>query len=316
MARPKKIGLDYFPFDVDFFEDEKIVCIAGEFGIKGEITAVKLLCAVYRNGYFIEWNDKMKMKMLRSLPGVSTELFDQILNRLVRWGFFDKNLFDSVRVLTSHGIQKRFFEAAKRRKTDEKLPYLLIDADDNGVNVCNNRVNVCNNRVNVDNNLVKIDNNVGTNGGRKDLFEPPSGVNVDNNGVNVCNNRVNVDNNPQSKVNNKEIKKEKEKNAREKNGENADKSVKEKSLRMFKFFNEMIEYYHSSIKPVKVLTNERERKLEDVVLNYTAQEIADAIRNAMTSDYLNGRTPRRKIPADFDWIFEAKNFAKIFEGSV
>ena len=158
--------------------------------------------------------------------------------------------------------------------------------------------------------------NVGTNGGRKDLFEPPSGVNVDNNGVNVCNNRVNVDNNPQSKVNNKEIKKEKEKNAREKNGENADKSVKEKSLRMFKFFNEMIEYYHSSIKPVKVLTNERERKLEDVVLNYTAQEIADAIRNAMTSDYLNGRTPRRKIPADFDWIFEAKNFAKIFEGSV
>ena len=309
MARPKKIGLDYFPFDVDFFEDEKIVCIAGEFGIKGEITAVKLLCAVYRNGYFIEWNDKMKMKMLRSLPGVSTELFDQILNRLVRWGFFDKNLFDSVRVLTSHGIQKRFFEAAKRRKTDEKLPYLLIDADDNGVNVCNNRVNV-------DNNLVKIDNNVGTNGGRKDLFEPPSGVNVDNNGVNVCNNRVNVDNNRQSKVNNKEIKKEKEKNAREKNGENADKSVKEKSLRMFKFFNEMIEYYHSSIKPVKVLTNERERKLEDVVLNYTAQEIADAIRNAMTSDYLNGRTPRRKIPADFDWIFEAKNFAKIFEGSV
>ena len=309
MARPKKIGLDYFPFDVDLFEDEKIVCIAGEFGIKGEITAVKLLCAVYRNGYFIEWNDKMKMKMLRSLPGVSTELFDQILNRLVRWGFFDKNLFDSVRVLTSHGIQKRFFEAAKRRKTDEKLPYLLIDADDNGVNVCNNRVNV-------DNNLVKIDNNVGTNGGRKDLFEPPSGVNVDNNGVNVCNNRVNVDNNPQSKVNNKEIKKEKEKNAREKNGENADKSVKEKSLRMFKFFNEMIEYYHSSIKPVKVLTNERERKLEDVVLNYTAQEIADAIRNAMTSDYLNGRTPRRKIPADFDWIFEAKNFAKIFEGSV
>ena len=145
MARPKNIGLDYFPFDVDFFEDEKTVCIAGEFGIKGEITAVKLLCAVYRNGYFIEWNDKMKMKMLRSLPGVSTELFDQILNRLVRWGFFDKNLFDSVRVLTSHGIQKRFFEAAKRRKTDEKLPYLLIDADDNGVNVCNNRVNVCNN---------------------------------------------------------------------------------------------------------------------------------------------------------------------------
>ena len=54
MARPNKTGLDYFPFDIDFFDDEKIMAISGEFGIKGEITTVKLLCAIYRNGYFIE----------------------------------------------------------------------------------------------------------------------------------------------------------------------------------------------------------------------------------------------------------------------
>ena len=34
MARPNKEGLDYFPFDVDFFSDEKIGSISGEFGIK------------------------------------------------------------------------------------------------------------------------------------------------------------------------------------------------------------------------------------------------------------------------------------------
>ena len=45
MARPNKIGLDYFPLDVDIFEDEKISAISGEFGIKGEITVIKLLCA-------------------------------------------------------------------------------------------------------------------------------------------------------------------------------------------------------------------------------------------------------------------------------
>ena len=78
----------------------------------------------------------------------------------------------------------------------------------------------------------------------------------------------------------------------------------------------MIEYYHSSIRPVKMLTDERRRKLEDAVLHYKSEDIAAAMRNAMTSDYLNGRTPRRKLPADFDWIFEPKNFAKIFEGSV
>ena len=71
-GRPKKKGLDYFPFAVDFFDDEKIGAISGEFGIKGEITTVKLLCAIYRNGYFILWNDLLKFKLLRNLPGISS----------------------------------------------------------------------------------------------------------------------------------------------------------------------------------------------------------------------------------------------------
>ena len=104
MARPTKKGLDYFPFDVDFFEDEKIAAISGEFGLKGEIVAVKLLCAIYRNGYFILWSDMLRLKILRDLPGVSPDLLDKIVNRLVRWEFFDKALFDSVGVLTSRGI--------------------------------------------------------------------------------------------------------------------------------------------------------------------------------------------------------------------
>lgn len=142
MARPRKTGLDYFPFDVDFFEDEKIVAIAGEFGVKGELAAVKLLCAVYRNGYFVEWTDMLRLKILRQLPGVSAELFDQILNRLVRWGFFDASLFGSVKVLTSEGIQRRYFEITKRCQKRENFPYLLVNVTLTGVNVTETRVNV------------------------------------------------------------------------------------------------------------------------------------------------------------------------------
>ena len=133
MARPRKTGLDYFPFDVDFFDDEKIVAIAGEFGLKGEITAIKLLCAVYRNGYFIEWSEMLKMKMLRSLPGISLELLEQIVNRLVKWGFFDKNLFDSVRILTSKGIQRRFLNSSRKRIKMAEYHYWLIPAEEMGV---------------------------------------------------------------------------------------------------------------------------------------------------------------------------------------
>ena len=32
MARPRKQGIDYFPFDVDFFEDDKVALIEAEFG--------------------------------------------------------------------------------------------------------------------------------------------------------------------------------------------------------------------------------------------------------------------------------------------
>ncbi|WP_165004464.1 MULTISPECIES: Lin1244/Lin1753 domain-containing protein [unclassified Enterococcus] len=130
MARPTKEGLDYFPLDVDVFEDEKIEAIAGEFGIKGEIAVIKLLCAIYKKGYFILWNDLTQATLLKRLPGVSKEMLNQIVNRLVIWGFFDKKLFDSVEVLTSENIQATYFEATKRRKSPKPTKY-VINANNN-----------------------------------------------------------------------------------------------------------------------------------------------------------------------------------------
>ncbi len=131
MARPIKTGLDYFTFDTGLFEDDKIACVAGEFGLKGELVAVKLLCAVYRNGYFLEWSEAAKLKFLRSVPGVSVGLLDQIISSLLRWEFFCRSLVESANVLTSVGIQRRYFEATKFRKQPEELPYLLIELPKN-----------------------------------------------------------------------------------------------------------------------------------------------------------------------------------------
>ena len=157
MARPRKTGLDYFPFDCGFFSDPKITAIAGEFGLKGEIVAVKLLCAVYQEGYFIRWSEQRKMQFLSLVPGISVGLFDQILDRLLRWGFLDIGLFESAKILTSVGIQRRYFEVVKRRQIEGDLPYLLVNVTETPVNVTEistskiekNRVSVTETPVNV-----------------------------------------------------------------------------------------------------------------------------------------------------------------------
>ncbi len=133
MARPRKAGLDYFPFDIDFFQDEKIVCIAGEFGIKGEMVAIRLLCAIYNKGYFAEWNEQQKYKLSKEMQGVSADLIEQIVRRLAKWGFFDKALLDSASILTSRSIQRRYFEATKKLRRIGRLdddyikPEYIID---------------------------------------------------------------------------------------------------------------------------------------------------------------------------------------------
>ena len=144
------MGLDYFPMNVDFFEDDKIELIEAEFGIKGSILAVKLLCKIYKEGYFYKWGEDecllfSKKAGAEFVPGFVKE----VVNGLVRRCFFDKGCFDSFGILTSSGIQRRYFEATKRRKRIDVNPdFLLIDVSDfknvyiNGKNVCINNENV------------------------------------------------------------------------------------------------------------------------------------------------------------------------------
>ena len=131
MARPSKIGLDYFPFDVDMFDDEKVIPISSEFGAKGECVVVRVLCAIYRNGYFAEWSDAFKFKIAKQ-ASVSASLVASVISGLVKWGFFNESLFSSVGIITSKGIQRRWKEATRRRVSKGELDYWLID-DENVV---------------------------------------------------------------------------------------------------------------------------------------------------------------------------------------
>ncbi len=134
MARPIKDGVPYWPFDVDLFDDKKFKLIRGEFGIKGAYIALVILNSVYKeNGYFKRWDDEDCCLMSEGIgDGCSPQLVDEVLAGCVRRGLFDQGLFQMFGILTSTGIQRRFFNIVKksRNKIVVIKEYLLFDLND------------------------------------------------------------------------------------------------------------------------------------------------------------------------------------------
>ena len=124
----KSKAIDYFPFDTDFFDDDKIALIEGEFGCKGSYIAVRLLCKIYKTGgYFYQWGEDECLLFTRKLGAEFVpSLVNEVVNGLVRRSFFDKGVFDSFGILTSKGIQERYFFSVKRRSTLVIRPEILL----------------------------------------------------------------------------------------------------------------------------------------------------------------------------------------------
>ena len=114
MARPKKSGLSYFPLDVDFFEDPKIKILRARYGRDGIVFYIYLLCEIYRQGYYIQVDDDFEYIISDDLKMDQIKA-KQVLNFLLSRSLFDNTLFQSDKVLTSAGIQRRFQLAVKER---------------------------------------------------------------------------------------------------------------------------------------------------------------------------------------------------------
>lgn len=87
-------------------------------------------------------------------------------------------------------------------------------------------------------------------------------------------------------------------------------------LLIMQYFNKCVHLYRSDIKPVRALTEDRRQKLRVILNKYQSAHLRTAVSNAMQSDFLNGRTKRRKAAADFDWIMEEKHFVQCIENSL
>lgn len=192
MARPNKTGLDYFPLDVDFHDDDKVALLTAEFNVMAEAIIIRLLCKIYKNGYYYAWGDDERLLFCRWAGGVFVpNQVEEVVKGCLRRSFFDKGVFEAFGVLTSPGIQKRFLQASQGRKSiDIIADYWLLDipSDDrfniirlnNGVNPPNNGVNPLNNGVNPPKKYIKkskVNISTTTTTAREDLDDPEDSVN-------------------------------------------------------------------------------------------------------------------------------------------
>lgn len=166
MPRPRQEGNRYFSLDVDFFSDKKIKILKARYGADGIILYIYLLCEIYKGGYYLKVDEDFEFIISDDL-NMDCNKVKQVLNFLLERSLFDNKLFQSDKVLTSAGIQRRFQRMVKSRAVknpikvegfwilpeDETEPFIKVNPSLN--NSKNNDDNSMKNTVNSENNDIK-----------------------------------------------------------------------------------------------------------------------------------------------------------------
>ena len=121
MARPQKDGIDYFPHDTNSFSDLKIKMLRAVHGNDGYAFYFYLLEQIYQQHDFVlDLSDDNTCDDIIACYcldlGIQKEKFNEILKTCIKYGLFDKELYNSDKKLTSNGIQKRAKTVIDKRK--------------------------------------------------------------------------------------------------------------------------------------------------------------------------------------------------------
>ena len=176
MARPCKTGLHYFPFDVDFFDDFKIMDLLNEYGTLGVLIYENILCKVYKNGYYLEIPlEKLAASIVRDIGNrwaKDKKLVLQVVQYCADIGLFNHDLLTQS-VITSTGIQRRYQTVTVRSKLIKSKYWLLEKENDQEVliNVPSKKVNVAETPINVAETLPKENININQ---KKIKYIPPA----------------------------------------------------------------------------------------------------------------------------------------------
>lgn len=127
MARIAKSGLEYFPFDIDFFQDIRIRKLIKRQGGKAITVYALLLCLIYKNGYYMQWDEELPF-IGSEMSGYDEAYVAEVIKTCLSLGLFNKELFDNEQVLTSKSIQIRYCTIQRLNKRMSRIQqYALIE---------------------------------------------------------------------------------------------------------------------------------------------------------------------------------------------
>lgn len=120
MSGQPKQGIDYSGWSVDIFDgDKKIDKLLDAKGWKGFGVYFFLCQRAYKmNGYFYEWSyDDCATTARKMGGGINSGTVKETVDYCFQVDLFDRRLFDRWGVLTSRGIQRRFWTVLSKRRS-------------------------------------------------------------------------------------------------------------------------------------------------------------------------------------------------------
>lgn len=132
MARPNKEGLDYFPFDINLFQDIRIRKLIKYQSGKAITVYALLLCIIYKDGYYVRWDKELPF-IISEQTGFEEAYVLEVINSCLKLGLFNEELYTSDGILTSKGIQERYKKICDLcRRKSEISEFSLISSEETG----------------------------------------------------------------------------------------------------------------------------------------------------------------------------------------
>jgi hypothetical protein len=142
MARPRKLGLDYFSVETTDFHSTETGAMLRRHKGDGYAVVMYLKTAIFAKGYYLPFGELEREAFYDRFPWIMKEQLEAILDDCFHLRIFDEELYRAEGVLSSARIQELYFFATEWRiRDDMDFEYLLIKLPNNDAKAHKKRSN-------------------------------------------------------------------------------------------------------------------------------------------------------------------------------